>query len=81
MKDKGVEELFAAVERVKTRHPNVRIRIIGECDEDYGERIDALSRAGVIEPLGFQKDVHKYIKDSHCTILPSYHEGTANVLF
>ena len=80
MKDKGVEELFAAVERVKTRHPNVRIRIIGECDEDYGERIDALSRAGVIEPLGFQKDVHKYIKDSHCTILPSYHEGTANVL-
>ncbi|MEA4914551.1 MAG: glycosyltransferase family 4 protein [Christensenella sp.] len=80
MKDKGVEELFTAGERVKAKHPSVRFRLIGDCDEDYDGRIQELERAGIIESLGFQKNVHSYIKDSHCTILPSYHEGTTNAL-
>jgi glycosyltransferase involved in cell wall biosynthesis len=80
MKDKGVQELFDAARGIKKRDPTCSFRIIGECDEDFSEQIASYERDGVIEWLGFQKDVHSYISDSHCTILPSYHEGTANVL-
>jgi galacturonosyltransferase len=80
MKDKGIEELFSAAEMIKKKYSNTKFRIIGECDEDYSERINELEKNGVIEQLGFQKDVHSYMRDSHCVILPSYHEGTSNVL-
>lgn len=80
MKDKGVQELFYAAKTIMKGHPACSFRIIGECDEDLSEQIKSLERDGIIEWLGFQKNVHHYISDSHCTILPSYHEGAANVL-
>lgn len=80
MKDKGVDELFAAAESVKAIYPNVKFQFIGVYDEEYEERINLLTNNGVIDFLGYKSDVHSYIKVSHCTILPSYHEGTANVL-
>jgi len=39
-----------------------------------------LDSFGIIKYHGQQDDVHSFIKESHATILPSYHEGTANVL-
>lgn len=80
MKDKGVQELFDAARTIKKRYQTCSFKIIGECDEDFSEQIASYERDGIIEWIGFQKDAHLYIKDSHCTILPSYHEGTANVL-
>lgn len=80
MRDKGVEELFDAAERIKAKYPQVSFRLIGGSDENYNDRIKKLESSGVIKALGFQKNVHSYIADSHCTILASYHEGTANVL-
>lgn len=83
MKDKGIEELMYTAEKIKKEHfagKNVRFRLIGEYDENYAEKLEVLEKQGVLEILGFQKDVHSFIADSHCTILPSYHEGMANVL-
>lgn len=80
MKDKGIEELFEAAKKIKQKHFNCKFSIIGEGEEDYSNQIKELCSRGVIEYFGYQKDVHPFIKNSHCLILPSYHEGTANVL-
>ena len=34
----------------------------------------------IIRYYGYQNDVIPFMKNSHCVILPSYHEGMANVL-
>lgn len=80
MKAKGINELLEAAKRVKEMYSNVEFNLIGFSEEGYSEQLDELERVGVINYYGQQDDVHSFIKNSHATILPSYHEGTANVL-
>lgn len=80
MKDKGIEELFEAAARIKSEYKYVAFKIIGSYEDDYNETLTKLSEDGIVEFLGYQNNVHSLIAQSHCTILPSYHEGTANVL-
>ncbi|MFJ7186828.1 glycosyltransferase family 4 protein [Lysinibacillus xylanilyticus] len=80
MKAKGIEELFEAAKLVKENYPNVQFHLIGGIEENYNEEIDKLEKLGIIKYHGQQNDVHSFIKKSHATILPSYHEGLANVL-
>jgi glycosyltransferase involved in cell wall biosynthesis len=80
MKAKGIEELLEAVKLVKMNYPNVQFDLIGGTEENYNEKIDKLERQGIINYHGQQNNVHSFIKKSHATILPSYHEGLANVL-
>ncbi|WP_366161306.1 glycosyltransferase family 4 protein [Bacillus infantis] len=80
MKAKGVEELFEAAKLVKESYPNVQFDFIGGTEENYNDKLDELERLDLIKYHGQQDDVHSFIKKSHATILPSYHEGLANVL-
>jgi glycosyltransferase involved in cell wall biosynthesis len=80
MKSKGVEELLHAAKIVKEKYPNVQFDFIGSCEEDYSQQFGEFKKSGIINYHGQQQDVHSFIKKSHATILPSYHEGTANVL-
>lgn len=80
MKAKGIEELLEAAKLVKEKYPNVQFDLIGGTEENYNEIIDKLERLDIIKYHGQQIDVHAFIKKSHATILPSYHEGLANVL-
>lgn len=80
MKAKGIEELLQAAKIVKDKYPNVQFDLIGACEEDYNQQLDESTKLGIIKYYGQQEDVHSFIKKSHATILPSYHEGTANVL-
>lgn len=80
MKSKGIDELFEAIKKVKLQCPNVQFELVGGIEEDYTERINELEKLGMIEYYGQQDNVHSFIKKAHATILPSYHEGTANVL-
>ncbi len=80
MKDKGIEELLEATKKVYSKHKNIFLDIIGGCEENYVDFIANVEKQGYIKYHSFQKDVHKFIKDAHCTVLPSYHEGLANVL-
>jgi glycosyltransferase involved in cell wall biosynthesis len=80
MKSKGIEELLQAVDIVKAEYPNTQFDLIGHCEEDYHQQLVELNKLGMINYHGQQDDVHSFIKKSHATILPSYHEGTANVL-
>lgn len=80
MKAKGVEELFEAAKIIRQKYSNVQFELIGGTEENYLEEIEKLERENVIKYHGKQNDVHSFIKNSHATILPSYHEGLSNVL-
>lgn len=80
MAEKGVNELFEAIKRIKKEYSNVEFSFIGWFEEDYKTLIEELQSEGLIKYYGYQEDVTPFIKDSHCIVLPSYHEGMANVL-
>lgn len=80
MKDKGINELLEAAIQIKAKFSNVHFDLIGDCEEDYNKCLQELQEQGIIKYHGRQNDVHPFIKESHAVILPSYHEGMANVL-
>lgn len=80
MKAKGIEELLQAIQAVKQKYPNAHFDLIGHCEENYLQQLTELEEQGFLNYHGQQSDIHSFIKNSHATILPSYHEGTANVL-
>lgn len=79
-KAKGIEELLEAAKKVQDLYPCTHFDLIGGMEEDYSQILNELNNTGLIKYHGQQNDVHSFIKNSHATILPSYHEGTANVL-
>lgn len=81
MREKGINEFIAAAEEIRKKHQNVEFHIVGDLEEDfYKNLLNELQRKSLIIYHGFQKDIRHFIKNSHCIVLPSYHEGTANVL-
>lgn len=80
MKDKGIGELIEAMERIRKEYKQVTLDVVGWSDEDYSEILKAAQQRGDIRYHGSQTDVRPFYAQCHCTILPSYHEGTANVM-
>lgn len=78
MREKGIEELLKAAE--KLHGPKVSFELLGYCDEDYEDRLKAAEKEGIIRHLGFDPNVHEYMKNASALILPTYHEGMSNVL-
>lgn len=79
MKDKGIGELLQAMRAIHEEFPQAGLNIIGGCEEDYSAALKQAERYGV-RYLGPQSDVHTFYKNCHCVVLPSYHEGTSNVM-
>ena len=80
MKEKGIDELFEAGQRIKKEYSNVFFDIIGPMEDEYGSVIKKLEKDGIITYYGYQKDVRPFITRCHCFVLPSWHEGMANTL-
>lgn len=80
MKEKGIDELFNVAKRIKKEYKNVEFDIIGPFEDEYEEDVMQLNKEGIINYYGYQEDVKPFISRSHCLVLPSYHEGMANVL-
>lgn len=80
MKNKGTDELLEAARIIKSRHKNVIFRLVGPFDEDYEQKVNDAVKDGIVEFCGSQTDVHPFNKDCSAALLPSYHEGMANVL-
>ncbi|WP_246943858.1 glycosyltransferase family 4 protein [Bacillus pinisoli] len=80
MKAKGIDELLQAASMIRQKYPHTHFDLVGGCEEDYHQRLTDLHHSGVITYHGQQQDIQPFIKQSHATILPSHHEGTANVL-
>lgn len=79
LKDKGIEEYFEVATRIKKKYPNTEFQILGYVDGNYQVQLDELVSNDIINFLGGTSDVRPFLKDVHCTIMPSYHEGMSNV--
>ena len=81
MKEKGVDEFFAAAKTVKAKFgEKVAFDVVGFYEDAYKETVDQLVAGGVVKFHGFQSDVHPFYEKADCIVLPSYHEGMSNVL-
>ena len=81
--DKGFDEFFAAAEMVRRQFPSAEFHVVGWYEEDsYRSRLEELSAHGTIIYHGrkLQEEVHQLMAQSDCVVLPSWHEGMANVL-
>ena len=81
MKEKGFEELTEAFAQLKRDFgDDVRLNILGGMEENYADMVNRLEKENIVRYFGVQKDVKPYIAESHCCVLPSYHEGMSNTL-
>lgn len=78
MKEKGVDELFTAMERLRAEGAQCTLDVVGGYEENYAEIIRSHEEKGWLRYHGYQKDVRPFIENAHCFVLPSYHEGMAN---
>ena len=80
MKEKGVGELLDAFSRLRERHDNIFLDVVGFFEDDMEPAFREKMRQDGIRFHGFTEDPLPYYKNCHCVILPSYHEGMSNVL-
>ena len=78
MAEKGMSELLAAMRRLRSEGVDCTLEVLGRYCEDYKEKIEDAVKEGWLHFHGYQIDVRPYIKESHCFVLPSWHEGMAN---
>ncbi len=80
MKEKGIEEYLETAKTIKGKYPNTVFHICGYCEQDYEEELKNLHSENVVNYHGLIKDVHGFLENVHCVVLPSYHEGMSNTL-
>ncbi len=87
IKDKGIFEYIYAARSIRKKYPHTSFHVIGPF-WTQNLRTNTITRSqlkhwieeGVIDYLGEKKDVRKFIAESDCIVLPSYREGTSNIL-
>ena len=80
MREKGMDELFYAIRKLKSEHPNTTFDFIGWYEDDYKQTVEKMQSENLIRFHGFQNDVTPFIKKANCIVHPSYHEGMSNTL-
>lgn len=80
MREKGMDELFYAINKIKKEYPNTTFDFIGWYEDNYRETVEKMQSEKLITFHGFQSDVTPFIKKAHCIVHPSYHEGMSNTL-
>lgn len=87
LKDKGVFEYIDAARIMKQKYPNSVFNIIGpfwnqntKANTITEENIAEWEDEGIIKYLGEAKDVREFIPEMDSIVLPSYREGTSNIL-
>lgn len=78
MKEKGIDELIKAMRRLVKDGENVKLSVLGPFEEDYRKTFDQCENEGWLNYYGEQFDILPYVEQSHCFVLPSWHEGMAN---
>ena len=81
MREKGIDELFAAMRRLHGElGSKVVLDLVGFFDDDYETEVNRLVADGIAVFHGFQSEPRPYYAAADCVVLPSYHEGMSNVL-
>lgn len=78
MAEKGVNELFDAMEELYKNGYDFQLDVLGNYEEDYEKIINKYENDGWLKYHGYQNDVRPFIEKAHCFVLPSWHEGMAN---
>ena len=76
MREKGMDELFAAVEQLQG---DFVLDLVGFYEDEYEEKVRNLEERGIVRFHGFQEDPRPYYAAADCIVMPSYHEGMSNV--
>lgn len=84
VRDKGINELVEAFERLNKEYPNTRLILVGrqepELDPLKPETIAKIDNNKNIEAVGQQSDVRPWLAASDAFVFPSYREGFPNVV-
>lgn len=82
MKEKGIDELLFAAEKIKSQYGDRAVfDIVGGFDEEtYAGKLTAAAEKKTVNYHGHQSDVEPFYAAASCVVLPSYHEGMSNVL-
>lgn len=80
MKEKGMDELFAAVRKLHQEGAEFVLDLVGFFEDEYKEQVEQLQKEGIAVFHGFQPEPRPYYAAADCVVLPSYHEGMSNVL-
>lgn len=84
VKDKGINELIRAFDRLGQQYENVKLILVGRTEEEL-DPIEVSSKNSIsgnikIKTVGTQMDVRPYLAISNTLVLPSYREGFPNVV-
>lgn len=84
VKDKGVEELVAAFERLQPQFPDLKLVLLGPQEADLDplkqSTIDAISKNERIVHIDWTDEVEYYLSIATLFVFPSYREGFPNVI-
>ena len=80
MREKGVEELLYAAEKLHKEYPSVVFELVGSYEEDYKARIEAYEKQNIVRHISYQKDIAPFYQRACAVLMPSYHEGMSNVV-
>ncbi len=78
MEEKGINELIEAMRRLRADGAKCVLDVVGGFEENYKETLQQCEEEGWLNYHGYQEDVKPFIKECHCFVLPSWHEGMAN---
>lgn len=83
-KDKGINELIYAFDKVLKMGKNIELLLVGPTDSDCGGSetiaIENISRTSRVHLLGYCKNPEKFMAISDILCLPSYREGFGTVV-
>lgn len=85
LRDKGIYEFIEAVRVLRRKNVNARFVIAGDIDPGNPTSVsvsdlEQLRNEGVIELLGYQRDIAALFSSVNLVVLPSYREGLPKVL-
>jgi len=78
-KAKGIELYLEMAQEIRKKYPDTVFHILGFCEEDYKEKLEKLTKEGVICYHGMQQDIRPVLEQCQCLVHPSFHEGMSNV--
>ena len=84
VRDKGLNELVAAFQRLHQAYPNTRLVLVGPFEEKLDpvlpETRQVIEQQAAIEWMGWQNDIRPFLAASEVFVFPSYREGFPNVV-
>lgn len=86
VRDKGINELCGAFERIHQKYPNSRLLLVGKYEDDIDpiskESKEIIANTPAIHAVGpkYDDDLLAYYAAADCFVFPSYREGFPNTV-